>query len=228
MKHFGTARLAAVFAAACMLLACSSTTGGAVRTASAPVYEQGEQAAIARARADSALNPYTTADIQFMSGMISHHAQAIVMARLAPTHGASGSLQILAERIINAQSDEIRLMQQWLRERRQPVPEATPAPMKMTMNGMEHTMLMPGMLTEAQLKQLDAARDADFDRQFLSFMVQHHRGAVSMVRELFATDGAGQDNTVFKFAADVNVDQSTEIARMERMLFALQLERRSP
>ena len=90
--------------------------------------------------------------------MISHHAQAIVMARWAPTHGASKSVQVLCDRIINAQTDEIALMQSWLRDRHQPVPEAKPVPMKMMMNGVEHEMLMPGMLSDEQMKQLDAAR----------------------------------------------------------------------
>jgi uncharacterized protein (DUF305 family) len=93
----------------------------------------------------------------------------------------------------------------------------------MMMDGMEHEMLMPGMLTEAQMKELDAARGPEFDRKFLTFMIQHHRGAVSMVKDLFGTYGAGQDETVFKFASDVNVDQTTEIARMEKMLAAITL-----
>jgi len=82
-------------------------------------------------------------------------------------------------------------------------------------------MLMPGMLTDAQMNELDAARGEDFDRLFLTFMIQHHKGAVSMVKELFAAQGAGQDETVFKFASDVQVDQTTEINRMLEMLFAL-------
>ena len=158
-----------------------------------------------------------------MSGMIGHHAQAIVMAHWAPTHGASGSIQRLAERIVNAQQDEIVLMQRWLRERSQPVPEAGVMGMKMTMGGVEHVMLMPGMLTDVQMKQLDQARGAEFDKLFLTFMIQHHRGAVSMVSDLFGTYGAGQDETVFKFASDVNVDQTTEIDRMEKMLAAIRL-----
>jgi uncharacterized protein (DUF305 family) len=184
---------------------------------------QGELAAIAKARADSARHPYTAADVQFMSGMIGHHAQAIVMSDWALTHGASASIRTLSERIINAQQDEIATMQQWLRDRLQPVPDARVTGMKMMMNGAEHEMLMPGMLTEAQMKQLDQARGTEFDRLFLTFMIQHHRGAVSMVKELFDSYGAGQDETVFKFASDVNVDQSTEIARMEKMLVALTL-----
>ena len=91
----------------------------------------------------------------------------------------------------------------------------------MTMGGSEHVMLMPGMLSETQMKELDAARGQDFDRLFLTFMIQHHKGAVSMVRDLFAARGAGQDETVFKFASDVEVDQTTEINRMFEMLFAL-------
>ena len=158
-----------------------------------------------------------------MSAMIGHHAQAIAIAGWAPTHDASPSVQTLAERIINGQQDEIATMQRWLRVRRQPVPEARPAGMKMTMNGVEHVMLMPGMLTEDQMKQLEKARGKEFDRLFLTLMIQHHRGAVAMVKELFSNYGAGLDDTVFKFASDVNVDQSTEIDRMQKMLAALTL-----
>lgn len=181
----------------------------------------GDAAAIARASADSARYPYTEADIRFMSGMIHHHAQAIKMARWAPTHGASPAVLRLTERIINAQTDEITLMSNWLSARRQPVPEPNPDGMKMTMGGAEHVMLMPGMLTEAQMKELDAARGEEFDHLFLTYMIQHHKGAVSMVKDLFASRGAGQDETVFKFASDVEVDQTTEINRMLEMLLTL-------
>ena len=210
--------------------ACSSATQGtgaagatAPVTAQAVISPQSEAAAIAQARADSLRHPYTAADANFMSGMIHHHAQAIVMARWAPSHGASPAVQRLADRIINAQQDEILTMQAWLRDRRQPVPDATATGMKMMMAGMEHEMLMPGMLTDAQMKQLDAARGPEFDRLFLTYMIQHHKGAVSMVKELFDSYGAGQDEVVFKFASDVNVDQTTEIARMEKMLVAVTL-----
>ncbi len=172
----------------------------------------------AKARTDSARLPYVEADVFFMQGMISHHAQAIVMAKWAPTHDASPAVRTLCERIINAQTDEIVLMQQWLRDRHQRVPDAVPGPMPMKMNGMVMDMMMPGMLTDAQMKELDAARGKDFDVLFLRYMIQHHSGAVSMVKDLFATEGAGQDELVFKFASDVNVDQTTEIARMNGML----------
>ena len=173
---------------------------------------------IARAKADSVRLPYTKADIDFMSGMIPHHAQAVAMAKLAPSRGASPAILRLTGRIINAQEDEIVMMQQWLADRRQSVPEADPRGMKMTMGGHEMMHLMPGMLSQAQMDSLDRAHGPVFDRLFLMYMIQHHRGAVSMVNDLFAVPGAGQDETVFKFASDVHTDQTTEIARMERML----------
>ncbi|MEP6779834.1 MAG: DUF305 domain-containing protein [Gemmatimonadaceae bacterium] len=189
--------------------------------------------AIARAKADSARLPYTKADIAFMTGMIGHHAQAIVMSRMAPTHGASPEIRTLAARIINSQQDEITAMQRWLRDRQQPVPDEATGAMPMMMHDMPgmrgsmmHTMLMPGMLTEEQMKTLHASRKKAFDENYLIFMMQHHRGALSMVKDLFAADGAGQDELVFKFASDANVDQTTEIARMERMLFMLKLEKK--
>jgi uncharacterized protein (DUF305 family) len=163
-----------------------------------------------------------------MKGMISHHAQAIVMAKMAPTHGASGSVQTLCARIINAQNDEITLMQNWLRDRNQTVPEAKPVPMKMMMNGREMEMLMPGMLSDAQMKALDAARGISFDTLFLRGMIQHHHGAITMVQQLFATPGAGQDDAVFKFANNVNVDQNTEIHRMQQMLLLEEVGSHNP
>jgi uncharacterized protein (DUF305 family) len=178
----------------------------------------GAEAAKSRARVDSLRYPYTKADIDFMSGMIHHHAQAIVMAKWAPTHGASDAVKRLCERVINAQTDEIGLMTRWLEDRNQPVPTPNPAGMTMTMGGMEHTMLMPGVLSEQQMKELDAARGPEFDRLFLTYMIQHHRGALTMVEELFSHRSAAQDETVFKFAADVNVDQTTEVNRMLQML----------
>lgn len=208
--------------AALALAACGGTHRQEARVTPQPKPAgQADIADIAKAKADSARYPYTEADVNFMSGMISHHAQAIVMSGWAPSHEADASIRRLAERIINAQQDEIATMQRWLRDRQQPVPEASATGMKMKMNGVEHEMLMPGMLTEDQMRQLDQARGPEFDRLFLTFMIQHHRGAVSMVRDLFGSRGAGQDETVFKFANDVSVDQSTEIARMEKMLAAL-------
>ncbi len=217
---------AATFAAtiAALLTLPASLSAQDATPALSAAMAQGQAAAIAKARADSARYPYTTADVNFMAGMIHHHAQAIVMAKMAPTHGASPSVRTLSERIINAQQDEITLMQRWLRDRNQVVPEATAGPMKMSMGGMEHDMVMPGMLTDAQMKALDEARGPTFDRLLLTGMIQHHRGAVTMVADLFNTFGAAQDELTFKFASDAQVDQTTEIARMQKLLFMLELE----
>ena len=156
-----------------------------------------------------------------MAGMIGHHSQAVKMAGWAESHGASKSLQIFCGRIALGQTAEIGLMQAWLKDRNQPIPEADPRGMKMTMGGSEMFMMMPGMLTEDQMKQLDAARGVEFDRLFLTFMIQHHKGAITMVDKLENTPGADQDEIIFKFSNDVQADQSTEIDRMEQMLDAL-------
>ena len=177
-----------------------------------------ELEALYRARSDSARMRFTEADVRFMTGMISHHAQALEMAGLAPTRGASPSVGILTARTINAQRDEIAAMQRWLRDRGQTVPEVSADGVVSMGGAAAEGMVMPGMLTTGQLRELDAARGPDFDQLFLTLMIQHHRGAVSMVHELFATDGAALDEAVFKIGSDIQVDQTTEIARMERML----------
>ena len=203
---------------------------------------------------------FVQADVDFMTGMIGHHAQALVMSALAPEAGGGQAVKTLAARIANAQRDEIETMQTWLRDRGQPVPvyhiegtmltidleDAEPtndAAMgesmdhgEMSHDGMDHGSMdhgsshgammhdhtsMPGMLSQTQLDELAAARGAEFDRLFLAYMIQHHGGAVVMVEDLFAADGAGQDEASFKFASDVQVDQRTEIARMQQMLDAM-------
>ena len=184
-----------------------------------PTAEQLE--ALYWAKLDSARMRFTEADARFMGGMIGHHAQAIVMSRLAPTHGASPAVRTLAARIINAQQDEIATMQGWLRDRRQPVPEVHIEGTTLMAHGHDHILHMRGMLTDRQMAELDRARGAEFDRVYLTSMIQHHQGAVTMVRDLFNTHGAAQDDVVFKLASDIQVDQTTEIARMERMLETL-------
>lgn len=205
--------------AAVAIAACSSTQRVALQEPTpSPQPITTDSLAIAKARADSVRHPYTEADIHFMSGMIRHHAQAIVMARWAPTHGAGERVSTLAERIINAQQDEIFTMQRWLDDRLQPVPDARATGMTMMINGVEQKVLMPGMLTPDQMHLLDQARGADFDQLFLLFMIMHHRGGVTMVQDLFSSYGAGQDELTFKLASDINADQTTEIVRMEKML----------
>ena len=162
--------------------------------------------------------PYSDADVEFMSGMIPHHAQAVIMAGWAPTHGARQDVAILCERIVVGQRDEIAMMQGWLGDRGLEVPDATSTRHKMTMNGAVHEMLMPGMLTDEEMAALDRARGPEFDRLFLEGMIKHHQGAIDMVDVLFKSYGAAQDETVFKFANDVYADQGVEIAKMHEML----------
>jgi uncharacterized protein (DUF305 family) len=164
---------------------------------------------------------YTAADVAFMTGMIGHHAQAVLIAGWAPSHGASRSLRAMCERIVVGQQDEIALMKRWLRDRHQPVPDADAS--HAMMPGMDQAMMpmMPGMLTAEQLVQLDQARGPAFDRMFLTFMIQHHKGAIVMV---FGSKGAGEEERVFRFASDVYADQTTEIDRMQKMLAALPSE----
>jgi uncharacterized protein (DUF305 family) len=177
----------------------------------------------AQAKADSGRPPYTRADVAFMQGMIGHHAQAIVMAGWAPSHDARADVRVLAERIVVAQRDEIAMMQRWLHDRHETVPDADAhhEHAGMDMPGMAMPPMMPGMLTAEQFAQLDAARGPAFDRLFLTYMIRHHQGAVTMVQQLLAVPAAGQDDDVFRFVADVNVDQTTEIDRMRGMLAAM-------
>ena len=170
--------------------------------------------------------PYSDADVDFMAGMIPHHAQAVVMAGWAPSHGARKDVAILCERIVVAQRDEIAMMQEWLRDRGQPVPDAASTRHRMKMNGVEHDMLMPGMLSPEQLTELDKARGTEWDRLFLRAMIRHHEGAIKMVDDLFASYGALQDDDVYKFASDIYADQSTEIERMQKMLDSI--DKRAP
>ncbi len=223
MRLLPTLTLAAVVASA----ACASPRAASVAEAPSPQLPSG----VERARLDSLRYPYTEEDVAFMRGMIQHHAQAITISRWAASHGASPAVQRLTARIINAQTDEIALMQKWLGDRNRTFPhvDSTGAVHNPDDEHAGHQMPgghgghtgMPGMLNAAQLAELDAARGEEFDKLFLSFMIQHHRGAVLMVRDLLSANGAGQDETIFKFAADVEVDQSTEIRRMLQMLLEL-------
>ena len=151
---------------------------------------------------------YTAADVHFMQGMIAHHGQAIHMSRLAASRGANPRLLRFATKIDQSQESEIRLMQDWLLANNQHAPAADSW----------RTMSMPGMLTAEQLAKLDAAKGTDFDRQFLTLMIQHHKGALRMVADLLATPRAAQDVNVSVLANDVEVTQTAEIAIMQQML----------
>ncbi|MEM0961004.1 MAG: DUF305 domain-containing protein [Bacteroidota bacterium] len=240
-------------------------------------------------RQQEAMSRYTQADVTFMTMMIGHHAQALVMSGMAERNGAGPEVSRLAARIANAQRDEIATMQRWLRDRDLPAPEVRVDGARLWIRGgldvhsmhseggmhdggdasamhaghdmgdsddmsdghqgdgmgghaghdmgsasagadgarpgeVDGTALhagMDGMLTQAQLDRLDAASGTTFDRLFLDFMIDHHAGAVTMVETLFDADGTGQDEAAFRLASDIQVDQRTEIARMEQMLDAL-------
>lgn len=151
---------------------------------------------------------YTEADVRFMQGMIAHHAQAIYMSRLALSHHANAHLLKFTQKIDQSQTAEIRLMQGWLRANHQFAPDTSSW----------RTMTMPGMLTTAQLDSLDHADGKDFDRLFLVYMIQHHQGALAMVKDLFAAPLAAQDIDVSVFANDVVTVQTAEIGTMYQML----------
>jgi uncharacterized protein (DUF305 family) len=212
MKHWSVAVILTLGSA------CASAHGPAQHEHDAPV-----RAATAPAAQTAPLirRGYNEADVHFMAGMIPHHAQAVLIAGWAKSHGARADVRALCERIVVGQRDEIALMQTWLRDRGEFVPEANATHLRMTMNGMEHDMLMPGMLSPEELAQLDKSRGREFDRLFLTFMIRHHQGAITMVNQLFSSYGAAQDETVFRFASDVFADQTTEIDRMQQMLASI-------
>lgn len=218
-------RIPAGLAGLCFSLILTSTCVFAQDSGGQGDQDMSELEALYWARQDSARSHYTQADVGFMTGMIGHHAQALIMSRLAPENGASHSIRTLCARIINAQQDEIETMQRWLRVRGEPVPMIHIEGLNLMIHGVgdhhhDHTN-MPGMLSDEQLQELAAAQGEEFDRLFLRYMIQHHQGAIVMVDELLSHDGAAQDQDAFKLASDINVDQATEIARMELMLSEL-------
>jgi uncharacterized protein (DUF305 family) len=165
----------------------------------------------ARRAADLSQLTYTAAEIRFMQGMIGHHLQALEMTALLPSRTSRADMTLLAKRIEISQADEIEMMRDWLKSRGEapPDPHAHHAP---------GAALMPGMLTAGEMQQLADAKNTEFDRLFLAFMIKHHEGALVMVEELFSTPGAGQQSDTFAFASDVDADQRMEIARMSAML----------
>src|SRR3984885_3146051 len=157
------------------------------------------------------------ADVEFKQGMIMHHAQAVEMTALIPSHTENKDLRSLGARISSSQSDEIKLMRRWLAARGEPVSVAMPGMPDMDKSG-QSMPLMPGMLTPEQMDALRNARGAEFDKLFLLGMIQHHNGALIMVKDLFDSPGAGQDADVFNFATDVDSGQRAEIRIMQSML----------
>src|SRR5450755_939421 len=169
------------------------------------------------------LLPLSPADVEFMQGMIMHHAQAVEMTRLIASHTENRELLSLGARIQSSQSDEIKFMKRWLAARDEPISMAMPGMQGMDMPP-DAKNLMPGMLTPEQMKALKNAKGAEFDRLFLAGMIQHHGGALTMVKNLFDTAGAGQDADLFNFATDADNTQRAEIRIMQSMLEKKPLE----
>jgi len=211
-----------------MLLAASAPTGfmsSPVRAQqtnpAAPVVVQpgapGKPTRTLPPSTKAVLPPRSQADVEFMQGMIMHHSQAVEMTALIPSHTDNKDLRSLGARISSSQSDEIKFMQRWLAARGEPLSMAMPGMPDMDMSRQPMT-LMPGMLTPEQMEALRKAKGAEFDRLFLTGMIQHHNGALTMVKDLFDTAGAGQDADLFNFATDADNTQRAEIKIMQSML----------
>jgi uncharacterized protein (DUF305 family) len=210
-------RIALLLIAAALGPSCRTTTGSEPGTTIVQPGAPGQATRVITTSqaVDLSRISFTPADVKFMQGMIGHHAQAVEMTTLLSTRTASDGMRMLAQRIEVSQADEIKMMQEWLKDRGQEVPS-------------EHAhhahgaTLMPGMLTPEEMARLAAAKGPEFDRLFLEFMIKHHQGALVMVQELFSTRGAGQESEIFAFASDVDADQRMEIDRMGAMLKELQ------
>ena len=198
-----------------------------VFVAAVPVRVSGQTGAAPQAsplkdpkpRPDLVAYPYTKADVEFMQGMIPHHAQAVKMCTMAPTHASMREVKLMCERMLISQRDEIHMMRVWLIDREQYVPPADATHHKMTMpGGKAHDMLMPGMLSDEEMARLDKARGAEWDRMFLNLMIRHHQGAIKMVEDLLESPGGAQGDDMYAFASDIFADQTAEIERMQKLL----------
>lgn len=220
MNNTSHVRLFLATGAAVLFAGCATTQSGA-SPAEAPAEDAaprivqpgapGEAATSFSARQIENVEgvSYTEADVRFLQGMIPHHEQALVMTALVRQYATTDAVRQMALRMEISQRDEIALMETWLRTHGEPT----------RMPGMDHAgHVMPGMLTPAQMEELRNARGVEFDRLFLEYMIQHHQGAIDMVAKLFATPGAAQESTIFKFAEEVDADQTMEIERMQRVL----------
>lgn len=212
----GTLVVASFVAAASGTACRTATAPNQVKPQSAPIVQPGapgqpSQVITPEKAADLSHVQYTGADIKFMQGMIGHHQQAVEMVAMVPQRTSWADLKMLAKRIDLSQQDEIGMMEHWLQVRGQQVPARN----AMHMHG---AMLMPGMLTPDEMKQLQEANGSEFDRLFLEGMIKHHGGALTMVKDLIGTPGAAQESEIFAFASDVEADQTMEIDRMAAML----------
>jgi uncharacterized protein (DUF305 family) len=206
--------------AAAVFVASSARARQQVDSATAPVVVQpgapGKPSRTLPPSTKGTLPPRSQADVEFMQGMIMHHSQAVEMTALIPSHTENKNLRSLGARISSSQSDEIKFMQRWLAARGESV-STMPGMPDMDKSG-QPMALMPGMLTPEQMETLRKAKGAEFDRLFLTGMIQHHNGALIMVKDLFDTAGAGQDAALFDFTTDVDNGQRAEIRIMQSML----------
>lgn len=219
----------AVFALAAAALACflSLPVSAQQSDPDSPVIVQpgapGQPTKVLPATTRAKLPPLSSKDIEFMQGMIMHHGQAVEMTALIEARTENKELRLLGARIRQSQSDEMNFMKRWLGARNLPLSMPMPEMSNMDMPGMDmskhqHQHMMPGMLTPEQMDALKKASGAEFDELFLKGMIQHHKGALTMVKELFDTAGAGQDAEIFNFATDVDSGQRAEIKIMETLL----------
>lgn len=223
-RRLSRRKIARAFLATGLCVIFSFSVARAQQTYSAkPVVVQpgppGAPSKILPSSTHASLPPQSSADVAFMQGMIMHHEQAVEMTAMIASHTENKNLRSLGARISSSQSDEIKFMQHWLAARGETVPKAMPEMPDMNMNMSHDAMpLMPGMLTPQQMAALRQAKGAQFDHLFLVGMIQHHNGALTMVKDLFNTAGAGQDAELFNFATDADNTQRAEIRIMETML----------
>ena len=206
-------------------LACLLSLSVCAQQAPTPVVVQpgapGQPTRSLPSSTTASLPPASAADVEFMQGMIMHHAQAVEMTALIDSHTQNKELRSLGARISRSQAAEIEFMKRWLTTRGLPTTHAMHQMHGMDMPGMDmsnHSLLMPGMLTPQQMDALRKANGAEFDHLFLTGMIQHHNGALDMVKVLFDSAGAGQDAELFNFATDVDSGQRAEIRIMKTML----------
>jgi len=232
MKRSFARGIAAGFPALLSLAACSARKPQPAPGVQAQTSEETMRLPAADVRPDSGRHCYTAADVRFVHHMLAHHAQALAMTSLVPARTTRPDMRLLAERIDVSQKSEIAMMQRWLKARGEEIPDFAAhhdmsghvmtghdmsMPAASTPGMATHGMLMPGMLTPEQMAALSSGSGPEFDRLFLEGMIQHHEGALVMVADLFATQGAGQESEIFRFASDVDADQRAEIRRMRTM-----------
>ncbi|MEP6945061.1 MAG: DUF305 domain-containing protein [Acidobacteriota bacterium] len=222
MSAFGRVSISvflAVVALGLLAVAVGAQTGGTQQPVIVQPGAPGQASRVLPASTRAQLPPSSAKDAEFMQGMIMHHGQAVEMTALIDSRTDNKGLRLLGDRISHSQSEEMKFMERWLQARGQPT--TMPSMDDMDMSGMDmagHHMLMPGMLTKKQMAALRNAKGPEFDKLFLTGMIQHHTGALTMVKDLFDTAGAGQDAELFSFATDVDSGQRAEIRIMETML----------